>query len=126
MHKISTIKLIYFVVFFSLSICNVYAANSYTTVGARSCQDWNENSEKYNTKSKDDLFSWVPFLSDRSWLMGFASGVNSMAAQDLLDHLDSDILIDWTTKHCKENPSASVSDVVFKLFGKTQELINKK
>lgn len=105
---------------------NLYAKDSYTTIGRKSCKSWNEDLKKYNLGTKQDMFSWIAFASDRSWILGFASGVNSMLDDDVLDSLDVDILVDWTSKYCQENVEDNVTDAIFRLIAKTKEISAQK
>jgi len=113
-------------VFFTNPVVAANGREVVTSIGNVSCDKWNKDLQKSEEKGSDKLFEWVAFYVNRSWILGFATGLNYMADDDLLDKLDNDVVTDWTTKFCKENPERKVTDAIANLLIKTKNIVDQE
>ena len=102
----------------------VLAANtSLSIMGAITCKDWVKN--RINDTEADALGRLVS-SGDKSWLLGFLSGlnINGQYDKDVLDAVDVGTISLWTDRYCKHNPKSDLSDAGIELFSELKNIHN--
>lgn len=94
-----------------------FSASSYaiTTVGNIGCGKWVVDMEAKSRDGASDREIWTA-IADRSWLLGYLSGMASGSGVDILEPApDHDSIILWITKYCQSHPLDYISDAAIKL-----------
>ena len=81
--------------------------------GGASCGTWVKESK---------VEGW-PRLVNRSWLMGYLSGLVVESNRDVLRGTDAESLYLWVDNYCQSNPLKDIDDAGYILF---QELAKQK
>jgi hypothetical protein len=109
--------------FFALLLLTIHASSeardTFSTIGKRTCLTWSEDFKKSQGK---EVYDSLAFMLDRTWLLGFASGINILAQRDVLEEIDAGLLTDWTTKYCQENPDKDLLEAMTSLLVETRRI----
>jgi hypothetical protein len=104
----------------TLGAAETEAKFSVTLRAAPSCKTW-VNGRRESQVSPDS--GGISSLTSEFWLLGYLSGINSARHEglDRLKRINSETILDWMDRYCKENPDKYVyhgADVLFASLGK--------
>lgn len=90
-----------FTAFLLWLLCSAANAQTYTAVGAHTCDQWTNGNQLVKARA-------------RSWLAGYLTAANSMTTQmhgpDFLKDPPESKLWAWMDRYCKEHPKDAVGD----------------
>lgn len=91
-----------------IAVSNAPIANAEGEIrGVRTCEDWSKD------RAKND---WTVLLIDKSWLIGYLSGLASATGKDFLHGTNNLAIYDWMDQYCKDNPQKHLGDAGLDLF----------
>ena len=80
---------------------------SHSHIQVRDINQW-ENFFQQRTKDKEEDCEAYRF--DRVYLIGFLTGVNSLAPKDIMASTDAEGLTGWIDNYCKEHPLDAIDE----------------
>ena len=95
-------------------ISMAFDVRAVTTIGAPPCSIW----AQYSSKAKNDYL-----LAEKSWLLGYLSGMGTQTGKDVLRGVDETSLWLWMENYCKANLLKDSDEAGRKLF---LELVKQK
>jgi len=88
------------ILFIGLMVSTGASAVDITTLGDRSCSDWNKDRGKKGWEA----------ISDSSWLSGYLTGLSVGMKKDILANRDAESIFPWIDTYCSTNPLETLSN----------------